>query len=327
MEKFSKDIFEDIKEITQNDLEEILNRELKPDFPTIKKEILKFIEILNDHQNLMISIKKSGLSRSDTDKIRNFLETKRDIIYKQFFKIQNLINTYAGRKIVMTYVFIDDDGNREIRISENDVSHLTVTTGYGPRGPYNKLSYDVNNNYKILKNSLPEKENNILQRTVKEVENRYNKYKKNILWKPFDKWIGYKLSTKGPINEAYVNFFIHEAKLLNSLEKDINTFMLDDRYGAIKADATKGYMIGDVEKNNIQYAVKGQYGSPQGIRDVINAFRKMVDSDFNESDLNNFIKKYTEDEYKRSEEKLQPQIKKINEKALDELLKEFKLDK
>lgn len=326
MENISKELYNEIVEITREDLEQELANTIKPDFEEIKKEIIDFIKILEDNERLLLTTGKAGLSKSSIDVIEKFLMDKRDIIYDKFFKIQNLINSYAGRKVVMSYVAIDSKGNREIRISENDISHLKMTTGYGWYGPYYKLSYDVKDGYKKLKSSA-DYDNNTLQKTAKEVDLRYVKYNHNVLWKPDKKWIGYHLNTKGPINEAYVNFFIHEAKLMNSLEKDIDTFMLDKQYGAIAADATKGYMIGDVERNGVQYAVKGQFGSPQGIRDVINNFKKIIEKDFNESDLQEFIEKYTTEEYKRSENILQPQIKKIVDKEVESLLEEYKLDK
>ena len=44
----------------------------------------------------------------------------------------------------MTYVHVDDEGRREIRISDNDISHLGITRGTMWNGnPFYKLGYNV----------------------------------------------------------------------------------------------------------------------------------------------------------------------------------------
>jgi hypothetical protein len=42
-----------------------------------------------------------------------------------------------------------------------------------------------------------------------EVERRYNEYKRRVLWYYPNEWKGYEFRTKGPINEAFVNFYVH----------------------------------------------------------------------------------------------------------------------
>jgi len=63
----------------------------------------------------------------------------------------------------MTYVHVDESGKREIRISDNDIAHLGISSGLTRFGnPFYKLSYNVESHYKTLKNSLPLEDNESL---------------------------------------------------------------------------------------------------------------------------------------------------------------------
>lgn len=244
------------------------------------------------------------------------LETKKNLLYSDFFEIQNLMNSLIGQRIVMTYVHVDENGRREIRVSENDISHLGISEGMSwKQQPFHKLTYDVANHYNILKNSLPQEENETLQQTAMEVEKRYLEHKKKILWFYPDIWKGFKLNSKGPINEAYVNLYIHNIKLLGTLEGNIDIFMLGE-YGAIRADSTKGFMIGDVSRDGIQYAVKGAFGSPQGITEVAKSLEKIQQEDFSRASYEAFIKHYTKEEL---DKEYQPHIKKLSKQSIAQL--------
>lgn len=62
------------------------------------------------------------------NKIQNY-EHRKNLIYENLFKLQNFINAFLGQEIVMTYVHVDETGSRQIRIMDNDIGHLMVTTG------------------------------------------------------------------------------------------------------------------------------------------------------------------------------------------------------
>lgn len=280
-------------------------------FSIIKQEIQKFLNKLEDYDN---SPSKGG---SSIEMITKNLELKKEFIYKDFFNIQNLINNFLGQNIAMTYVHIDESGRREIRISDNNIEHLAVTEGQRwPNGPkYAKLTYVVEDHYEKLKNELPEEENEHLQITASEVDKRYKEHRRKVLWEWVpSSWKGYKLSNMGPINEAYVNMYVHNIKLTSPLEKDINDFMLDTSYGAIKADATRGFLIGDVSNGTTQYAVKGVFGSPQGTKEVIKAFKTMAEDNFSEESFAAFIKQFTYDELHRG---YKPQIRELTQKSIN----------
>lgn len=280
--------------------------------------VIKIKNFLNKLKEYNLPKKFGGGSLEERIK---WLELKKDLIYKDFFELQNLINNFLGQEIKMTYVHTDDEGRREIRISENNIDHLMVTRGSSYWGEYAKLTYVVDSGYEKLKNSLPEEDNDTLQDTAREVEYRYEKNKKRVMWYYPDRpenWKGYRFTNKGPINEAYVNLYVHNIKLKYSMEPNIDTFMLDTSYGAIKADATKGFLLGDIANGITQYAVKGAFGSPQGTADVINYFEKMEQSNFTPQSFANFIKHFTYDELHKE---YKPQIKEMSKRSIGAVLR------
>ena len=163
------------------------------------------------------------------------------------YAVQYGVGIHNGRWFVL-----DENGKRELRLFDNDISHLKAgeVSNYGRN--YAKLGYEVNNHYLLLKNSLSDKDNEGLQNTAKEVEYRYVRYKKRILWKTLnDNWVGYKLTNRGPINEAFTAFYIRSIQLNNSLNENINTFMTYPRLGVISADNANGFLIGDVSMGGV----------------------------------------------------------------------------
>lgn len=285
-------------------------------FNEIKSKITSFIANLekNNYDTLIKYNREATLDQKEQQ-----LKEIIDLVYGDFLEIQNLINEYLGHRIVMTYVHINNNGEREIRIFDNDFTHLKVESGYN----FKKIGFEVEQNYKVLKNSLPDNINQNLTNTAKEVERRYSTYKKQILWKINHEWKGYRMTTKGPINEAYVNMYIHEIKLKNSLEKNIDTFMLDPNHGAIQADNTKGYLIGDVRKDGIQYAVKGKFGSPQGYRQIITEFQKILQEDFSQEAFENFIRRFYDEEL---DKKYKSHIRKMSSEDIQKVFEDFPQD-
>ena len=317
-EEIAEWVAEEVTETSEQELIKILNEELINNnnlLPLIINKIKDFLKKLEEYDRIVPN--KVGSIGQELKK----LELKKEFIYNDFFVIQNLINLYLGQKIVITSVVKNEDGKREIRIVNNDIEHLGIQRGIFKNNPFYKLGYDVSNHYQLLKNSLPEEQNQGLQMTAYEVERRYMTYKHNILWFYPNEWQGYRSQTKGPINEAFVNFYIHNIQLNNSLEHNINTFMLDNEYGAIKADATKGYLIGDVSSadGSFQYAVKGAFGSPQGVKQIIKEFKKMQEENFSLASFYHFIEKFTTEELNK---KYKPQIKMLSRETIDKILSE-----
>lgn len=308
------EIAKEVISVSHEELAQGISQELLGNsglLPIIKEKILHFLETVEKYEN---NPKHIGTIGQQLTRLRN----QKEFIYAEFFEIQNLINAFLGQRIVMTYVHVDNEGKREIRISDNDISHLEITQGIMWNGnPFYKLGYNVESHYQTLKNSLPKEDNDVLQETAMEVERRYLNYKKRVLWYYPSEWKGYKFRTKGPINEAFVDLYVHNIQLLNSLEGNIDTFMLGD-HGAIKADSTKGFLIGDIAKDGVQYAVKGIFGSPQGTKDIIKAFRKIVEEDFSITSFYQFLYKYTEEELQKN---YKPQITEMSQRSVNAILR------
>lgn len=312
-EEISSYVSEEIPEITHEEMAQNINQEMVHNndlFEECIKAIKDFIEYVDKYEH---SRGSNGSLNSHIEKLKN----QKEILYQKFFNIQNLINAYEGQVIVMTYVHIDESGRREIRISENNIEHLKITESEGwPGGPkFKKLSYVVDEDYRLLKQNIPkgaESNEQALQETAMEVNRRYMTYKKRVLWFYPAEWKGYKLTSLGPINEAFVDCYVHNVQLLNSLEGNIDAFM-EGSHGAIQADATRGFMIGDISKGGVQYAVKGNFGSPQGYKEVLKSFKELQENGFSKSAFEAMIKRYTKDELEKN---YKPQIKKLSMEGL-----------
>lgn len=318
IEKVSEKVAQQATETSHKEMVQNLNNALNKEglLPIIREKIIIYIKKLEEFHFFNRKNNTATIGQ-----LLRLLEDTKNIIYKDFFEIQNLLNAYLGQEVIITYVNVDDQGNRSIRVSKNNIQNLGIesgTTFYG--SPYYKLGYDFELHYSNLKNSLPQEENNKLSDTAFEIERRYKELKKKVLWKYNDKIFGYYLPSRGPINEAFVNFYIHDIKLLGNMESDIHRYMLDTKYGAIKADNTKGYFIGDVARDGIQYAVKGQFGSPQGFIEISNQLKKLVDEDFSMSSFYSFIEKYTTQELEKN---YTPHIKQLTQKTIDNTVKDF----
>lgn len=303
-------------EITHQELVEQIKIIQYPSLMSIKQDIIDFMENAKTYLKEVNIAKRSG----NVETLKRFI----DILYGKFFQIQNKLNAYLGQKIVLTYVHINSDGSREIRVSENDTSHLIAGKYSTPWGQeFVRYSYEVNDHYQLLKNSLPEKDNEGLNETAAEVSARRKNNKSHIVfWERKNKqrkYVGYKLGTEGPINEAFVNFYVHDVKFKKSLniEQRVGRFMLDSQFGAIKADNTKGYFIGDVARDGIQYAVKGAWGGPQGIAQIIKEFEKLIKANFSLESFYAFVDKYTTQELEKN---YTPHAKKVTEQEIEKLI-------
>lgn len=275
-------------------------------------EIIQLINnlIVNMEQYQIMTKMMSNLSSSESQIMK--LEMKKDLIYNDFFKLQNLINAFAYQKVIMTYVQVDPvTGQRELRIFDNDIDHLVTETVQNYGKSYSKLSYDIGDHYLKLKNSLPDGLNAGLQETAKQVTLRYEKYRKRILWKVNNEWYGYKLSNRGPINEAFTDFYLKEVQLQNSLNHNIDIFMRSvDPQGVIYADNANGFLIGDISIGGLQFAVKGAYGSPQNFTTIINWLKEIKANNFSQDAFIRFIQRFKEEERERATRLVKPMLNK-----------------
>ena len=280
----------DIKRITETTIdameEEWLQAVNQMDLDSLKNEILKTIKELKVNVELFKATAEKVKSIGRISVIEQRLELKKDMIYKTFFRLQNLINAYEGQRIRITYVHTDDNGRKEIRLYDNNASDLEVRWSNKKYGRnYQKLTYVMSDTYTKLNNALPEETNEHLQSTAQEVEKRFENNRNHIVyWNlPGRSFAGYRFINKGPINEAFVNFYVNtkpkQDYFNQGTEKNVYTYVMHKRYGAIAADTQNGFLVGDVSTaSGIQYAVKGDFASPQGYSAVLKALSHLEEN-------------------------------------------------
>lgn len=316
---------EEASSILLKDVDEAFHQEIDEFSQNIDFQMNQ-IKNLIDRLIINLEIYQSSIKNISMGAIQK-LEMRKKLIYEDFFTLQNLINLFIYQKIIMTYVQVDPiTGERSIKIFNNDISQLQaqMVNNYGRS--YAKLSYEINDHYYNLKNSLSIEENKGLQNTAAEVDARYAKYKGRILWKINNEWVGYKLYNRGPINEAFVAFYLREIQLKNSLTNNIHQFMTSiDPQGVIQADNANGFLIGDISIGGLQFAVKGEYGSPQGFSEIIKWLKKIKEEDFSVNSFQNFIQRFKEYEQEKSTKLVKPLTKRsissMVQRHEDDLLK------
>lgn len=293
---------------------------------TLTATLITNMEIY-EKQTAGISLKAGASREAVVDKYKLL----KKLIYTDFFNLQNLINGLMYQKIFMTYVHEDPiTGNREIKIYENDVEHLVTTHSSYYGREIIKLTYTMDSHMETLKNSLNDDENIGLQNTAQEVTRRYRRYNKKILWQINDEWKGYKLNNLGPINEAFTAFYLHEIKLDNTLMENIDQFMLSEQpQGVIYADNANGFLIGDLSIGGMQFAIKGDFASPQGYKQVIKALKLLQASGFNMDGFSVFRKTLIDIEKEKAKSLVQPLTQRSLNATIryhkDALLKETQL--
>lgn len=321
-----QNVIEEAVTVTTEQIEQALEAEINAYRDNENGLLLEIQELINqvirNIQEYQVATKNSR-SGSVLQKAQE-LELRKNLIYKDFFLLQNKINLFLHQKVVITYVHVDPiTGKREIRLVDNDIEHLQVAEMKTPWGStYAKLHYDINSHYQQLLNSLPREENETLQETALQVELRWQKFKKQIIWrhKEDDRPVGYILYNRGPINEAFVDFYIRNVRLKSSLNNNIHDFMVSvDPKGVIQADNANGFLIGDTSLNRVQYAVKGLGGSPQNFTLIIKELKKIKESGFSMSSFYRFIERFTELE----KEKATSLVKKQTEESVQAMIKKY----
>lgn len=304
-EEYSSITLEEVNKAFYQEIDEF-SQDIQGQLAEIKKLINQLIIDMELYQSSIKLI--TGISIEAT---KQKLELKKELIYKDFFQLQNLINLFIYQKIIMTYVHVDPiTGHRELRIFDNNIDQLQTMTVNNYGRSYAKLGYELTQHYLQLKNSLSDEENLGLQNTAAEVEARYAKYKGRILWKINSEWVGYKLHNRGPINEAFVAFYLKEIQLKNGLNSDLHQFMTSiDPQGVIYADNANGFLIGDISLGGLQFAVKGAHGSPQNFTTIINWLKKIQEDNFSFESFKTFIERFKEIEQEKATKLVKPMTK------------------
>ena len=179
-----------------------------------------------------------------------------------------------GKKIQLTYVYVNNKGEPSIFLIDNIEDVLIQDVKAMSKG--GNISTRIRMTAEQIKQNQENYERSItklneyqfmlppaltkLQNARLTVLTRYETYHYGsnhiILWKPEQEWkITIMGNQKGDIEEAYASALIHRVGFLNdSLEKNIDEFM---RYVS-QVDAVPGLLEGDISKDGqeIEYAVK-----------------------------------------------------------------------
>jgi len=215
------------------------------------------------------------------------------MLMEKVLNFQNMANAFLGQKVQMTFVAISSKGEAKLYAVENSIEDIALdkaaeSRGGDWRGRYRQglikkvAQQIVNSNY----------DSNSLDNTFQNVYTRY-KISKNrlkllgaayILWKD-PKWEGVWISGAGPLGEAYVNFFVNEIFFNSGIEKNVKNFMLDNKYGAVKADNASGFLQGDVTKGALEFGVKINAATAMGYMEIIQYAEDLLES----TDIEKFL--------------------------------------
>lgn len=259
------------------------------DYATYLQE--KNSQSLLDNMNLDTEAKVLKFSTKMVQQREEFTD-----LMQRVLDFQNISNRFLGQQVQMTFVDINDrTGHVTLYAVDNTVEDLSLDRASKSHGGGITGRYKKNTISKVAKTIVNSKYNEqSLQSTFSEVYSRY-RISKNllrklrgaayILWKERGKWDGVWISGAGPLGEAYVNFFVNEYVFGSSIEKNVEDYMLNGKYGAVKADNASGLLQGDVTKGSLEFGVKINGATALGYVDIIKYAKELLEV----SDVKNFL--------------------------------------
>lgn len=242
-------------------------------------------------RQLQRSLQKEGNEKSIIDAV---IEARQSILDESSMQkytqakllFQKQLNAFLGQKVITTYVY-SNMKNKEVSLVEIDSNLALKFEKHRKTMRYTNMEYI--NKQKMLQQSklspeakadeqaaLPLKTTYFeVLRRGREVKHKLRAAKEKsffiVFWKHMGKWQTMRVSSEGDINEAYANFYLNKkfSYFVKQIEKDINTYMLNKSYGVVSVNAVSGLLQGDVNINNIAYAIKSRGASIFGDTDII----------------------------------------------------------
>ena len=217
-------------------------------------------------------------------------------LMQKVLNFQNIINNFLGQRVQMTFVDINNKtGKVTLYAIDNSIEDLSLDKASSSHGGGITGRYKRSVIKKVAKTIVNSKYNEeSLQNTFSEVYSRYQ-ISKNllrklkgaayILWKQHGVWDGVWISGAGPLGEAYVNFFVNEYIFGSPIEENVKDYMLNSKYGAVKADNASGLLQGDVTKGSLEFGVKINGATALGYVDIIKYAKELLEA----SDVKNFL--------------------------------------
>lgn len=310
---------DDFEQITLQDLEEELKKDLMPSkevqYENVKKYAIEFREKFEKLTKL-----KGGIIRS-TDLQNQIFKDKmfNEKVYDAFFKFQNALLLYLDETVKVIFVYRGEDKIAHLGVVENSAEHLKQgikgTIQYNLKEIKNVL---VQENYKGSEQLLNTFNQVELVRWERALETHEKKVWLPILWLENGKWAGATVNNRGTLAEAYASFYINEEQFFNKqhadMEINVKYFIMN---GATQVDNRNGFLIGDVKKGNINFAVKKDMASPQKIL-AIYKFLSLIMKDIDNPEI--FVGQLV-DKFRTKEEtrRVATQAKKLTENEAKEM--------
>lgn len=278
-----------------NEVSEQIKKDLQPSAEKVKKaarDLIKYTEdIASEYRNLL-NQKNTFNDSTDIETVFHFSkkmiksEEQFKELMKRVYLFQNEANALLDQKVQMTFLYFTRQNKVEMYHFDNSVNDLSIDRAAKSRGG------TITGRYK--KRLIAEKGQLIenisststkLDPTFEEVYTRFKISKQKqkllgaayILWKENGELNGAYVSGAGPLGEAYFNFFINNYEFKFSTELNVKDFMTNDRYGAVLADSTSGFLQGDVSKNGIEYGIKIQGAASLGYMDIIKYAQEILE--------------------------------------------------
>lgn len=243
------------------------------------KRLQQMVQGEYNEENVMDAVAEARQSILDDIDMKQYTAAK--------LLFQKQLNEFIGQKVVTKYVY-SNARNKEITLVEIDSNLALEQDKYRGTMRYTNMPY-IRKQKEIQQAALTAEEaaNEVaagaLKDTYFEVLTRGRKTKRRMLqkagmggafivfWENEGKWETMRVSSEGDINEAYANFYLNKKYFYfkKAIERDINTYMLDKNYGVIAVDNISGLLQGDVNVDNIAYAIKSRGASMFGDVDII----------------------------------------------------------
>lgn len=211
-------------------------------------------------------------------------------IYQAAFEYHEQLNEILGQKVVTVIVLPNKQGEPELfpitkeEIFNNKILNYEETSKTARLSARFKVSSNQLKNAginAINRDDLKINDNlNVsnLNATYKTVLERFDKYKRLVLWFFPNGWKHSKVSARGDIAEAYSMFFLKQSEYnfqSSNKEENIDYFMV---LGVQEVDNVSGLLQGDVSSGQYEFAIKSADASYMSIQQMIPLAEEIVNN-------------------------------------------------
>lgn len=246
-------------------------------------------------------------------------------------QFQIAVNQFMGIKIEMAYVWV---GSKKVefgreQLSEQDlhIDQRSTSHGGGLAAKY-AITAQAVRKMKAVEAQLNSYNHKNLDDTLLAAYDRYKQTRRQqqnhaygvVWWETLqNNTIAVRMSSAGPLGEAYVAFYCNLYKHFGSdpqsRESNIATFITHRLYGAKRADTMSGFLYGDVQgKDGTWYAVKMPGASAMGYSEIIRLAQMICGSDYS---VTTVIRNFEQQAALKSRSLVAPLGKVVDEETLN----------